>query len=141
MVRSVTPRGIGFPDYTDIIHRVAISAYGKNQHYSYLLVKFTEIYGQTEYSVDIPPVPEGKKFYLYQVEVTTSVDYLVDLVVRIISDVTEEHLVSDYGGATFRPRIPIHLTSKDSLTIFFRHYGPATTAAYTSLSLWGVTEL
>lgn len=139
MVKVVTSRGVGFPDYTDIIHRVAISAYGKNQGYFWAMYKFSNIYGQVQYYVDIP-LPEGKKIYLHQVEVSTSLGYLVDLVVRIIGDVTEEHIVSDYGGATFRPRVPIYLTSDDTLRVFFAHYAPSSVTAYVSINLWGVQE-
>ena len=139
MVKSVTSRGRGFPDYTDMIHRVAISAYGKNQGYFWALYKFLGIYGQTQYYVDIP-LPEGKKIYLHQVDISTSVGYLVDLIVRIISNTTEEYVVSDYGGVVFKPRVPIYLTSNDTLRIFFAHYAPSSVTAYVSLNLWGVME-
>jgi len=141
-MKVVISRGVGFPDYTDMIYRAAISTYAKNQGLWFYTGKVSDIYGQIQYYVNIP-IEEGRRIYLSLAEVSMSVGYLVDLVVRITkSDGSyEEYVTSGYGSATFRPEVPILIIGgENTLTLFFNHWGPMTTTAYTSLNVYGVWE-
>jgi len=136
-MKLITPKGTGWPDYTDILHRIAVESYGKLQDFYYFTAIDLVVQPNIWHEVPLPSLKEDSVAYLNQFEISIPYNYLIEMRIKnerwganeivcfgyqTVSFFTRDGLLYKYGD-NFYVRFIIHADITDLILATARVHG------------------
>lgn len=142
MVRIVSPKGTGFPDYTDILHRISVETYKEQSSWYWAAVPpfYFHINTNTWYVFQINPnIPENRELFLNTVVATVPSTRLLTLeIYSKDGDLVEK--ASEYQKVVFSVKEGIKYYHNTYIVIKVCVHATTTTTEYLTLYCYGLQQ-